>query len=63
MGCAKKRINPKIVNHVNRNFTTLFIEAAIKAVQQLPPPWKPNKLGRKGHAPKKVVCILKVGST
>lgn len=63
MGSAKKRMNPKIVNYVNRNFTILFIKAVIKAVNQLPPPWKPKKRGRKGHDPKKVAvcCILKVG--
>jgi transposase len=35
----------------------------IKAVQQLPLPWKPNKNGRRGHDPKEVTtsCILKVG--
>jgi transposase len=63
MGCAKKRINPKIVNHVNRNFNKLYTKQVIKAVQQLPPPWKPCKVGRNGHDPKKVAtgCILKVG--
>lgn len=63
MGSTKKRINPKIVNYVNRNFTILFIKAVIKAVNQLQPPWKPKKLGRNGHDPKKVAvcCILKVG--
>ena len=63
MGCAKKRINPKIANHVNRNFNELYTKTVIKAVQQLPPPWKPSKIGRKGHEPKEVAtgCILKVG--
>ena len=63
MGCAKKRINPKILNHVNRNFNKRYTKAVIKAVQQLPLPWKPNKKGRRGHDPKKVAagCILKVG--
>jgi transposase len=63
MGCAKKRINPKILNHVNRNFNKLYTKQVIKAVQQLPPPWKPCKVGRNGHDPKKVAtgCILKVG--
>ena len=63
MGCAKKRINPKIVNHVNRNFNKLYTKQVIKAVQQLPLPWKPCKVGRNGHDPKKVAtgCILKAG--
>lgn len=63
MGCAKKRINPKIVNHVNRNFNELYTKQVIKAVQQLPSPWKPCKVGRNGHDPKEVAtgCILKVG--
>lgn len=63
MGCAKKRINPKIVNHVNRNFITLFTEVVIKAVRQLSLPWKPNNRGRKGYDPQVVAicCILKVG--
>ena len=63
MGCAKKRINPTIANHINRNFTTKFTKAVIKAVQQIPPPWKPKQKGRKGHDPKNVAigCILKTG--
>jgi hypothetical protein len=63
MGCAKKRINPTVANHVNRNFTTYFTRSVIKAVHQLPPPWKPKRRGRKGHDPRKVAvcCILKVG--
>ncbi len=63
MGCAKKRIDPKILNHVNRNFNELYIKHVIKAVQQLPAPWKPCKHGRNGHDPREVTtgCILKVG--
>ncbi len=63
MGWAKKRINPTVANHVNRNFTADFTKAAIKAVHCIPPPWKPNKKGRKAHDPQTVVigCILKVG--
>jgi transposase len=63
MGCAKKRINPKILNHINRNFNHHYTKAVIKAVQQIPLPWKPNKSGRRGHDPKEVTtgCILKVG--
>jgi transposase len=63
MGWAKKRINPTVANHVNRNFTADFTKAAIKAVHCIPPPWKPNKKGRKGHDPQTVAlgCILKVG--
>jgi len=51
------------VNHINRNFNELYSKAVIKAVQQLSYPWKPSKIGRKGHDPKKVTtgCILKVG--
>lgn len=63
MGCAKKRINPKIVNHVNRNFVTLFTKRVIKTVNKLPPPWKSNKLGRRGYDPRLVAicCIIKIG--
>jgi len=63
MGCAKKRIDPKILNHINRNFNELYTKQVIKAVQQLPPPWKSCKLGRNGHNPREVAagCILKVG--
>jgi len=63
MGCAKKRINPTVANHVNRNFTTEFTKAVIKAVRCLLPPWKPNRKGRKGHDPQTVAigCLLKVG--
>jgi transposase len=48
---------------VNRNFTTDFTKAVIKAVHRMPPPWKPNKKGRKAHDPQTVAigCILKVG--
>jgi len=57
-----KRINPKILNHINRNFVKLFTKAVIKAVNQLPPPWESNRKGRKGHDLRKVAvcCILKV---
>ena len=63
MGCAKKRINPKIMNHVNRNFNELYAKTVIKAIKQLPLPWKPCKVGRNGHDIKEVAtgCILKVG--
>lgn len=63
MGCAKKRIDPKILNHVNRNFNKRYTMAVIKAVKRLPPPWKPNNKGRRGHDPLGVAtgCILKVG--
>ncbi len=63
MGSAKKRINPKILNHVNRNFNQRYTNAVIKAVKQLPQPWKPSKKGRNGHDAKEVAtaCILKVG--
>jgi len=63
MGCAKKRINPTVANHANRNFTVDFTKAVIKAVRSIPPPWKLNKKGRKGHDPQTVAigCILKVG--
>jgi len=63
MGCAKKRIDPKILNHVNRNFNQKYTKAVCKAVKQLPPPWKPSKKGRNGHDPYEVAagCILKVG--
>jgi len=63
MGRTKKRMNPKIVNHINRNFNEFFIKAVIKAVLQLQPPWKPSKIGRKGHNPQLVAicCILKEG--
>ena len=63
MGCAKKRINPKILNHINRNFNELYTKHLIKAVKQLPPPWKPSIKGRRGHDPFEVAagCILKVG--
>jgi transposase len=63
MGCAKKRIEPKILNYVNRNFNELYIKKVIEVVKQLPSPWKLKKTGRKGHDPKEVVtgCILKIG--
>jgi hypothetical protein len=51
MGCAKKRIEPKILNHVNRNFNELFTEQVIEAVKRLPSPWKQKKTGRKAHDP------------
>ncbi len=63
MGCAKKRIEPKIVNYVNRNFNELYTKQVIDVVKQLPSPWKPKKAGRNGHDPREVAtgCILKVG--
>ncbi|MEA2066269.1 MAG: IS5 family transposase [Thermotogota bacterium] len=63
MGCAKKRIEPKILNYVNRNFNELFTEQVIEAVKRLPSPWKLKKRGRKSHDPREVTtgCILKIG--
>jgi len=63
MGCSKKRIDPRILNYINRNFYSCFTKTVIKAVKQLPSPWEPCRLGRKGHDPKEVAvtCILKVG--
>jgi transposase len=63
MGCAKKRIEPKILNHINRNFNELYTKQIIKTVKHLPSPWKHKKKGRKGHDPREVAagCILKVG--
>jgi transposase len=63
MGIAKKRINPKILNHVNRNFNELYTKQVIKAVKKLPPPCKTSNKGRRGHDPCEVTvgCILKVG--
>jgi transposase len=63
MGCAKKRIEPKILNYVNRNFNELCTKQVIEAVKKLPSPWKQNKKGRKGHDPREVTagCILKIG--
>ena len=63
MGCAKKRIDPKILNHVNRNFNQRYTKSVIKAVKQLPPPWEPCKRGRNSHDTREVAtgCILKVG--
>jgi len=62
MGCAKKRMNPKVVNHVNRNLVVLLTKMVMKAVNQLPPPWEPKNRGRKGYDPRLVAicCILKV---
>jgi len=63
MGCAKKRIEPKILNYVNRNFNELFTEQVVLAVKRLPSPWKPKKIGRTGHDPREIAtaCILKIG--
>jgi len=63
MGCTKKRINPKVANHVNRNSAAVFTKMVIKAVRFLPPQWITNKKGRKGHNLQTVVigCLLKVG--
>jgi len=63
MGCAKKRIEPRILNYVNRNFNELYTRLVIKSVKQIPLPWKMNSKGRKGHDPREVAvgCILKVG--
>jgi transposase len=63
MGCAKKRIEPKILNYVNRNFNELYTKQVIEVVKKLPSPWKSKKTGRKGHDPREVAtgCILKVG--
>jgi hypothetical protein len=63
MGCAKKRIEPKILNYVNRNFNELYTKQVIDVIKQLPSPWKLKKKGRKSHDPREVAAssILKVG--
>ena len=32
MGCAKRRMNPRVVNHVNRNLVVLLTKMVMKAV-------------------------------
>jgi hypothetical protein len=63
MGKAKRKVNPKLLSHLNRNFHELFILAAIKAVKHSPPAWKQKLRGRKGWDPRIVtLCgVLKIG--
>ena len=54
MGCTNKRMNPKVVQQVNRELDSLMMDGIIRPIKKLNKPWKGKKLGCKPHPPKVV---------
>ncbi len=59
MGCTHKRMNPKVVQQVNREIDSLMMDGLARAIKKLDKPWEKKKLGRKPH-PAKVVTFCNV---
>lgn len=61
MGKAKKRLNPKLKNKVNRRIKELVIAQIWDTISNLPDPWKDKTRGRKPYPAKQmaVICIYK----
>lgn len=62
MGCAQRRVRPKVTSHVNRNFESLLQQQLVSIVREMKPPWQPMKRGRRPHPPRTVAicCMLMV---
>jgi len=62
MGCAHRRVSPKVTSHVNRNFESLLQQHLVSVVREIPPPWLPKIRGRRPHRPRTVAicCMLMV---
>lgn len=62
MGCAHRRVSPKVTNQVNRDLDNLMLECIIKAVNEIEPPWNRKKTGRPPWDPKIVAicCFIKI---
>ncbi|MCJ2540639.1 MAG: IS5 family transposase [Candidatus Thermoplasmatota archaeon] len=62
MGCAQRRVNPKLTCRVNRDLESLMKKTLVSVVKELPPPWKTKELGRRPHDPRTVAvcCILRI---
>ncbi len=59
MGKAKKKMNPKVVQQVNREIDSLFIKELSTTLKRLPKPWEENEIGRPAH-PSKVVTFCNI---
>lgn len=57
MGKAKRKINPKVENYVEKELPILFLKEAKAVVFSLPDPWVVNKTGRRPHKPKVITVI------
>lgn len=58
MGQAKRRINPRVKNRVNRKLLKLATRKLKKVVGKLPKPWERSDEGRPGHDSRVVVIVL-----
>ena len=61
MGCAHKRVSPKVTSHVNRNFESLLQRHLMSVVREIPPPWQPKGRGRRPHPPRTVAACTCCG--
>lgn len=50
MGCAHRRVRPKVNSHVNRNFESLLQRYLVSVVSELPPPWQSKNHGHMLYA-------------
>lgn len=57
MSSAKKRVQPAVTSHVNRNLDRLFVNQLTKVVMKSPEPWKVDKRGNP-HAPQIILMCL-----
>lgn len=65
MGCTNQRMNPKVVQQVNREIDSLFIDHLSRAIKKLNQPWEVKKIGRDPHPPDVVTfCdVMKVATS
>lgn len=62
MGCARRRLSPRIANQVNRDLDRLMTKTIVGVVKRLPPPWDKNTFGRPCWDPRTVAvaCFMKI---
>lgn len=62
MGKPKKRVAPRVANHVNRDLDRLMVRCIAGAVREIEAPWERNVRGRPCWNPRIVAicCFLKV---
>lgn len=62
MGYPRKRVSPRVANHVNRDLDRLMLLCIVGAVRELGMPWERNCVGRPCWNPRTVAicCFVKV---
>lgn len=62
MGKPKKRVSPRVANHVNRDLDRLMLLCIVCAVRTIDAPWERNRMGRPCWNPRTVAicCFIKV---